>query len=268
MLRLLLSVFLLCSPCAAQTWDVSIETEDVLVDPFATASAITMSIVGDTPGIGLGAWQFFWVHDTSLGVLSITPQTLTSPSFFMSYIEPGQGGAVCLYDFSLVQSLNTDTLVPFLALSVFAEGTAVPGSLATFSLVSNQTTLPITAIQRCEVTYRDATGTALPYEIPTPQNSTLLFVEFPTFQRGDTNQNGQISLTDIIFNLEVAFAIPSGPILCFAALDFNADGTWEPIIDVLAQLNWMFAGGPPSPGGVTCTQQDDLGLTCDNSVCP
>lgn len=279
-MKTLLFLFLLCAPLGAQNWTPTIDAEDVIVDSSGTASNVDVLLQSDTLGVEVGGLQLCFSYDAGLvNVFGVQPLSVSNPAFFGSYYAnfedtttgggpygPGVGFGAVLYDFSLVNTLVMDAPTPVLRIQVYSAATAVPG-LTTINFVEGLH-LPGTFTTRNEVSYLDpVTGNASSSTIPDFPAPVLLF-EHPTFKRGDANNNGLINLTDPVYILQVAFGFPVPPPGCFAAMDVNGDGTWEPLPDVLYLLAWMFQGGPPMPGGPVCTTQDDLGLTCDASACP
>jgi hypothetical protein len=84
----------------------------------------------------------------------------------------------------------------------------------------------------------------------------------PTWQRGDSNQNGSVEIADAVQTLGYLFqAVPNS---CVIALDSNDDGGAD-LADAVHVLAYLFSGGPqpgapfgtcgldPTPGGsLTC----------------
>jgi hypothetical protein len=74
----------------------------------------------------------------------------------------------------------------------------------------------------------------------TPETATEL-----QFQRGDTNSDGNLELTDVIFLLEYLFRrgeVPS----CRKAADANDDGRLD-IVDPIGILKYLFRNAAPLP---------------------
>jgi len=91
----------------------------------------------------------------------------------------------------------------------------------------------------------------------------------PTFQRGDANQDGAVSIADPIQLLGYLFqSLPSS---CTVALDSNDDGAAD-LGDAIHLLGYLFSSGPtpPAPFG-TCGLDPSAGgsLTCVlHAACP
>ncbi|MBI4605328.1 MAG: hypothetical protein HY721_25470 [Planctomycetes bacterium] len=86
------------------------------------------------------------------------------------------------------------------------------------------------------------------------------------FIRGDSDQNGQIEITDPIFSLGYVFLGTESP-YCMDALDANDDGKVD-LSDPIITLGYLFAGGivipPPFPQTAIDTTAD--ALDCDNGL--
>ncbi len=64
------------------------------------------------------------------------------------------------------------------------------------------------------------------------------------FVRGDTNGDGDVTLVDVIFDLQYQFQ--SGPLRCLAAHDSDGNGVVN-LVDPLANLTYLFLAGPAPP---------------------
>lgn len=99
---------------------------------------------------------------------------------------------------------------------------------------------------------------------------TVLVCEImaPTFRRGDCDRNGEINITDAIFQINHLFK--GGPRWrCDDACDANDDG-FHDVADPTSTLNYLFLGlGPPAaPGPLTCgvdPTPDFLGGICTDA---
>jgi hypothetical protein len=86
------------------------------------------------------------------------------------------------------------------------------------------------------------------------------------FQRGDSNCDGRLDLTDAVAVLDRLF-LGGKRLCCEAAAD--ADGNRDVnLTDPVVVLNFLFLGGKPPafPSGV-CDRAPAAGLTCDIEVC-
>jgi len=276
---------LLTTSLMAQTWTFNITSDPVLIDPSAVVSNFDLGILGTVPGVEVAAYQFCFSYDPTqvslFGIQSIADLGLDplgnpqQPSFFNTFFAnevvtvgglpygPGVGFAACLFDFSLATTIIADTPEPLLRLQIVSAPTATPGP-TDISFV-NGLDLPGAFDTLNEISYLVPPGVALGFR-PLSFAHTLNLFAFPKFTRGDANGNGSRDLRDAVFILEWSFLGTSTP-PCIAAVDIYADGEAGGLASTLELLNYLFAGAPPPAGGV-CAVQDDLGLTCDVSVCP
>ncbi len=74
----------------------------------------------------------------------------------------------------------------------------------------------------------------------------------PTFRRGDSNQDGNLDISDGVFDLNALFTGGSRP-ACADAADGNDDGNHD-IADAVFKFGALFVGGlpPPAPGPDRC----------------
>jgi hypothetical protein len=89
----------------------------------------------------------------------------------------------------------------------------------------------------------------------------------PEFIRGDTNDNGLMTISDSIYLLDFLFR--GGPVPpCEDSADANDDGALD-ISDAVTILSYLFSGGsipppsPPGPPGPDPTM-DELGCERDS----
>ncbi|MCA8960345.1 MAG: dockerin type I repeat-containing protein [Planctomycetes bacterium] len=88
------------------------------------------------------------------------------------------------------------------------------------------------------------------------------------FARGDSNDDGVVDISDVVFALEYLFVF--GPIIpCFDAADVNNDSVVD-ISDSVYLLAYLFIFGPPPPAPFPACGSDvgpiDL-LSCEESAC-
>jgi hypothetical protein len=74
----------------------------------------------------------------------------------------------------------------------------------------------------------------------------------PPFLRGDTNEDGQVDISDVIPILECKFLGEECP-TCRDAMDANDDGQ-DDVSDAITLLSFLYLGGdpPPAPGPFEC----------------
>ena len=71
------------------------------------------------------------------------------------------------------------------------------------------------------------------------------------FRRGDTNIDGDVDVSDVVFTLQALFG-GAGPFDCIEAADANDDGVVD-VSDVVVTLLELFVGGLiPDPGPSSC----------------
>ena len=70
------------------------------------------------------------------------------------------------------------------------------------------------------------------------------------FIRGDSNGDGEINISDVIFTLSYLYRGGSVP-PCIAATDSNGNGRLN-VIDVMFILSYLYRGGPAPPDLLTC----------------
>ena len=91
----------------------------------------------------------------------------------------------------------------------------------------------------------------------------------PHFRRGDSNNDGEIDLSDSMYTLSWLFLGGPAP-GCLAAIDTNGDGTID-ITDPTFLLSHLFLGGPepvaPFTGCGTSELETDEELGCGESPC-
>ena len=274
MIRTIIALLFLASPALGQVWSLSLTSPDDLVIDSALVARVTVSCVQDdltaSGSVPTAGWQIFALWDPASALyLSAENQTPlpNSPSFFTTAQDGTTGVCLvaCLYDFQLQTQVPFDAPTPICDLFFVAEQGALPG--ITSIVLDNGTPVPGAAADPVqEITYLDATGPAQSSQPSVPVTLVLDLVEFPSFIRGDANQDGGISLTDAIRILEIGFlgSVPE----CLAAVDFDGDGQVPFLAETLRVLSYLFAGGPPPSGGLGCTNQDDFGLGCSAPFCP
>ena len=95
------------------------------------------------------------------------------------------------------------------------------------------------------LTFTDVDGVSL---TPTTIGGTLLILDGspggPEFLRGDTNQDGAVTIGDPIFLLSYLF--DSGALSCEDSGDTNDDGALD-VADVIYILQYLFAAQAPPP---------------------
>ncbi|MCA8962636.1 MAG: dockerin type I repeat-containing protein, partial [Planctomycetes bacterium] len=89
------------------------------------------------------------------------------------------------------------------------------------------------------------------------------------FLRGDTNADGEVEISDVIYALSYQF-IGGDPPPCFATADSNFDGEID-IADVITTLAYLFQGGAPLaapfPQCGASTAPSDVALGCTEPGC-
>jgi hypothetical protein len=68
--------------------------------------------------------------------------------------------------------------------------------------------------------------------------------------RGDSNSDGEINISDVIFSLSYFYRGGSVP-PCIAAADSNGNGRLN-VVDVMFTLSYLYSGGPAPPDMLTC----------------
>lgn len=265
----------------AQTYDFVVDAEPVLVDPSGPVANVDLSMACDAPGVPTGGLQICFAYNPDeinlFGISDLAANPQTGPAFFAAYwtngvddttpggpYGPGVGYVAVLWELNPSNFLLFDTLTPILRFNVYSGPLATPGP-AVIAFVSGLN-LPGNFDTILQVGYTDDTGQSASYNAPDFPGAIPL-VEFPTYVRGDANEDGALNLVDCLRILEIGFAGGALP-ACEAAADANASGTFDTLSDCLYLLGYLFQGGPPPPGGPNCNSNDPLGLTCDVSGCP
>lgn len=269
MARILALLAILTTPLSAQVFDLNLSSANDLVLDSTVITDVTVSAVQvDTPLVDTMGYQIFAQWDpASVGYLGADNLLPFTPSFFTTAQDGTVGVALvaCLYDFQLVTTLQLDQETSLCSLHFFAAQGALPGS--TSITLDNGTPVGGAAADPVqEITYIDATGNAQPSQPAVPVGLVLDLVSWPTFIRGDANQDQALALTDAIRILEVGFLGQAAD--CAAALDSDGDGSVSYLIDTLYLLRYLFQAGPEPAGGTACVTQDDQGLGCASPICP
>ena len=104
--------------------------------------------------------------------------------------------------------------------------------------------------------------------VPLVEDLELSVADLP-FQRGDTNLDGQLNISDSIFVLGFLFLGTAAP-PCLDAADFDDSGVLD-ISDGHGINVFLFVGSfaPPPPGPFHCAIDPTLDeLPCDRTLCP
>ena len=104
--------------------------------------------------------------------------------------------------------------------------------------------------------------------VPLVEDLELSVADLP-FQRGDTNLDGQLNISDSIFVLGFLFLGTAAP-PCLDAADFDDSGVLD-ISDGHGINVFLFVGSfaPPPPGPFHCATDPTLDeLPCDRTLCP
>lgn len=104
------------------------------------------------------------------------------------------------------------------------------------------------------------------YEDVTDGPFSILSVAAPQFLRGDTNDDGNISLTDMIGTLLYLFSGGAAP-ACLDAADVDGDGQLG-ILDPVLLGQYLFAGGAPPVAPHPACAPGTVLLGCSATSCP
>ncbi|MEM7260342.1 MAG: hypothetical protein AAF488_00025 [Planctomycetota bacterium] len=158
-------------------------------------------------------------------------------------------------------------------------GSAVLGSGIGYELLD--VTYAALDVGTTELVYCETTpGGVIPVEIviaqvpgvsadPGISEATVVIDSFdPSFVRGDCDDNAEVDLTDVVFELEYLFTDGSAP-GCADACDLNDDGALD-LADPIYLATFLFFGGSAPPQPTTCgSDLTDDGLGCDAfASCP
>lgn len=114
-------------------------------------------------------------------------------------------------------------------------------------------------------------GNDTPFEVSFPAASGGVTIDQTIFRRGDTNDDGGVTLPDVLTALEIMF-FPIGDTSCLDAVDANDNGGLG-IDDAIYLLEYLFLGttGPPPAPFPNCGPDptpDPLGCSEPRDVCP
>ena len=84
-----------------------------------------------------------------------------------------------------------------------------------------------------------ALGVGLAYDIV-----TVVFGQCPVALSGDIDENGQVSMTDVVILVNYIYKDGTPPLPCLGTGDINCSGNIT-AADCTQLINYMFKGGPP-----------------------
>ena len=227
---------------------------------IATAS---VTVLGSLP---ISGFSYGLSHDNT--ILALTAPNVTA------------GGAIT----AAQSGLGPD----FLSIDIFANGftfaTVINTDVAGTDLLANTahevtllsyTVAPTATFGTTSLTFTGALGTpavALSEgmgtefdDAPAVTNATVFTTI--TFQRGDVNENGQVTISDVIYLLTQLFA--GVPLTCLDAADIDGNLVLA-ISDAIFMLSYLFDGGTPMPApiGVCGVPDAPSALGCASFACP
>ncbi len=200
-------------------------------------------LVQDGTG-GIGSFQDYEVSDTPVTVRAedinddgVADLLTTTNSGFEWRLGLGDGS------FGALQSMTLAT-----SEARFAVGDSTSDGLAEVAILSGDTV---------SILLNTTSTTPLPGD----------------FRRGDTNNDGQVEITDAIRLFESLFLIGSAPLECADSGDTNDDGAVD-VSDPVYLLSYLFVAGsaaPPAPGVTACGSDptaDPLATCSAGATCP
>ena len=101
------------------------------------------------------------------------------------------------------------------------------------------------------------------------QSSEIIFIDDPSFSRGDCNADGHIDIGDPIDTLGFLFG-SIGSLPCNSSCDSNDDAQID-IADPIVILSLLFSGGDPRPPPtlpICAADPTPDDLDCNNYFCP
>lgn len=104
-----------------------------------------------------------------------------------------------------------------------------------------------------------------PQDVQSDENVDEVSTFVQSFIRGDSNDDGELNISDPIDSIEYLFGGDANPPHCMKSVDANDDGRYD-ISDPVAVLNFLFSGGPePNPPlGVCSFDETEDDLSCDS----
>ena len=251
---------------SAQTADLVINAQASPVMPGGTATAdVTVSGSLDVSGLSFGV-----IHDPAILSIGAGDVAVGAP---LAATNTGLGPDFLSIDFfangfTFAAVINTDAAgAELLAATVHQVATmnyavALSATFGSTSLVFSDTlgTPPVALSVGMGTAFAETVGVDL-----TVTNGTV-FTSIP-FMRGDVNENGQVTISDVIYVLTQLFA--GVPLTCEDAAD--ADGNESlTLSDPIYVLLYLFDGGPalPEPANACGAPPTPSALGCASFVCP
>ncbi len=229
-----------------------IETEIVLTSANNPASS------------GINAWSIGVVHDPSVvDLLNVTTSGTVLDGF--------EGSSI----FRLTEIIDNESGNGFISIVILNLGSPIslpPNGQAVIARARYRVKPGIELDRLTDILFRDGLrGSGVPVEnqvnyaggADRPKATGLfLRVGSPAFQRGDSNGDRRINLSDVIFVINFLFR-SGDPVRCGDAGDVNDDGTIN-VTDPIFFLDYLFRGGPKPPPPLTGLGEDptDDSLDC------